>query len=95
MNRIAELLIRPGAQSRADARGLLRADARQLLVRIQAALKERSAAPASLTASAGGPGLPSGARKAGGLSDEARAHLADSAETLQQALAARLQRSGA
>ena len=30
-----------------------------------------------------------------GLSDETKAHLADSADTLEQALAAKLQRSGA
>ena len=30
-----------------------------------------------------------------GLSEEARAHLADSADTLEQAMSARLQRSGA
>jgi hypothetical protein len=30
-----------------------------------------------------------------GLSDETKAHLADSADTLEQALAARLQRTGA
>jgi len=34
------------------------------------------------------------AGKRGGLSDEARAHLADSADTLTQALQARLQRAG-
>ena len=36
-----------------------------------------------------------GAGRRGGLSEEARAHLADSADTLEQAISARLQRSGA
>ena len=31
----------------------------------------------------------------GGLSEEARAHLADSADSLEQAMSARLQRAGA
>ena len=35
------------------------------------------------------------ASRRGGLSAEARSHLQDSAETLSQALAAKLQRSGA
>ena len=35
------------------------------------------------------------ASRRGGLSEEARAHLADSADTLEQAISARLQRSGA
>jgi hypothetical protein len=35
------------------------------------------------------------ASRRGGLSEEARAHLADSADTLEQAMAARLQRTGA
>ena len=35
------------------------------------------------------------ASRRGGLSEEARAHLADSADTLEQAMSARLQRSGA
>jgi len=35
------------------------------------------------------------ARRRPGLSEEARAHLADSADTLEQALNARLQRAGA
>ena len=56
-----------------------RADARSLL-RVQA----QCAARAASTAPAG----------AAGLSAEARAHLADSAETLTQALQARLQRAG-
>jgi hypothetical protein len=70
MNRLASMLLRPGAVSRADARGLLRLQAQQLLTRINAAGKR------------------------GGLSAEARAHLADSADTLTQALQARLQRAG-
>ncbi len=71
VNRIAALLIRPGAATRADTRSAVRALARVLLDRIRSA----SARP--------------------GLSEETRAHLADSVDTLEQALSARLQRSGA
>ncbi|MEO7114515.1 MAG: zinc-dependent metalloprotease [Caldimonas sp.] len=71
INRIAALLVRPGAASRADTRSIVRAQARELLERIRAA------------------------RNRPGLSEEARAHLADSADTLEQALSARLQRAGA
>ncbi|WP_428424504.1 zinc-dependent metalloprotease [Methylibium sp.] len=65
VNRLAALLLRPGALSRADARSLLRAQSRTLLAQIASA------------------------RRHPGLSAEARAHLADSADTLSQALAAR------
>lgn len=65
MNRLAALLLRPGALSRADARSLLRAQSRALLAQIE------------------------NARRRPGLSAEARAHLADSADTLSQALSAR------
>ena len=71
VNRIAALLIRPGAASRSDTRSIVRMQARALLERIRAA----SHRP--------------------GLSEESRAHLADSADTLEQALSAKLQRSGA
>jgi len=71
VNRIAAMLLRPGASSRSDTRSIVRAQAKVLLERIRAA----------------------GHR--GGLSDEARAHLADSADTLEQAMSARLQRAGA
>jgi hypothetical protein len=70
LNRLASLLVRPSAASRADARSLLRVQGQELLNRINAASKRA------------------------GLSEEARAHLADSADTLQQALSAKLQRSG-
>jgi hypothetical protein len=69
-NRLATMLLRPTASSRADARSLLRVEAQGLLVRIN------------------------GASKRAGLSAEARAHLADSADTLTQALQAKLQRVG-
>lgn len=65
VNRVAALLLRPGALSRADARSLLRAQSRTLLAQMEVA------------------------RRRPGLSAEARAHLADSAETLSQALSAR------
>jgi hypothetical protein len=71
VNRVANLLLRPGSMSRADTRSLVRAQAQALLTRIQTASKR------------------------GGLGAEARAHLQDSADTLSQALAAKLQRAGA
>jgi len=64
------MLLRPAGSSRADAKSLARAEAQNLVARINAAVKRP------------------------GLSAEARAHLAESAETLTQALAARLQRAG-
>ena len=71
LNRIANILLRPGILARADARGLMRADAQALLARIETARKASN-----------------------GLSEEARAHLADSADTLSQALNSRLSRYG-
>jgi Met-zincin/Domain of unknown function (DUF5117) len=70
VNRLATMLLRPGAASRADARSLLRVEAQGLLARVN------------------------GAAKRPGLSAEARAHLSDSADTLTQALQARMQRAG-
>jgi hypothetical protein len=70
VNRVAGLLLRPGAMSRADARSLWRMQARDLLGRMQAALRRN------------------------GLGAEAAAHLRDSAQTLELALAAPLQRAG-
>ncbi|MEO6409501.1 MAG: zinc-dependent metalloprotease [Burkholderiaceae bacterium] len=71
VNRLAELLLRPSGLSRADARGLLRSEAQQLLARLQVATKRN------------------------GLAAPTQAHLRDSVETLSQALAARLVRTGA
>ncbi|MGZ5276881.1 MAG: zinc-dependent metalloprotease [Caldimonas sp.] len=71
VNRIAAVLLRPGASTRADTRSIVRVQAKALLERIRVASHRA------------------------GLSEEARAHLADSADTLEQALAARLQRTGA
>ena len=71
LNRVAALLLRPGAYSRADARGLLRAQAQELLGRVEAAARRT------------------------GLDADSRAHLLDSADTLRQALTARLPRAGA
>jgi hypothetical protein len=71
INRIAALLIHPGASNRADTRSVVRVQAKALLERIEAAGKRP------------------------GLSEEARAHLADSADTLEQALNARVLRAGA
>ena len=70
LNRVAALLLRPGALSRVDARGLMRAESQGLLGRMNAALRR------------------------GGLSTEAKAHLQDSADTLAQALSAKLLRAG-
>lgn len=71
LNRVAGLLLRPGAASRVDTRSLVRVQAQGLLTRINGALQR------------------------GSLSADARAHLQDSADTLNQALSARLQRAGA
>jgi hypothetical protein len=71
LNRIAGLLLRPGAASRVDTRSLVRVQAQGLLSRINSALQR------------------------GSLNADARAHLQDSADTLNQALSARLQRAGA
>ena len=70
VNRVAALLLRPQALTRADARALVRVQARSLERRVDAA-----------------------SRRAG-LAPETRAHLQDSADTLRQALAAQLVRSG-
>jgi hypothetical protein len=71
VNRLAAMLLRPGAASRADTRSLVRSQARVLLERVRVASR-RSV-----------------------FSEETRAHLQDSADTLEQALTARLQRAGA
>ncbi len=71
VNRVANLLLRPQALSRADARGLLRVQAKALAAQLDAASRRR------------------------GLGPEIQAHLKDSADTLNQALAARLVRAGA
>ena len=70
VNRVSTLLLRPQALSRADARSLLRAQARTLAKKIDSASQRA------------------------GLTPETRAHLQDSAETLAQALAAQMVRSG-
>ena len=70
VTRIANQLLRPAALSRADARSLVRAQAKTLLTRLNAAAKRP------------------------GLSPEAQVHLQDSADTLQQALTAKLARAG-
>ncbi|MBL0085221.1 MAG: zinc-dependent metalloprotease [Ideonella sp.] len=70
VNRIASQLMRPSAGSRADARALLRSQARALLPRLNAAAHRAA------------------------LSEEARAHLQEAANTLGLALAAPLVRMG-
>ena len=69
INRLASAVLRPTSLPRADARGLLRVQARAVLARLDVA-----------------------SRHTGALDAETRAHLADSADTLRQALAAPLQR---
>ena len=70
VNRVASMLLRPGASSRSDTRGVVRAQAKVLLARIR------------------------GAEHRPGLSEESRAHLSDSADSLEQAIDAKLQRAG-
>lgn len=70
VNRITASLLQPGGAGRADARSLMRAQARALLARLNAADQRR------------------------GLDADTRAHLQDSADTLSQALAARIVRPG-
>ncbi len=70
VNRVANQLLRPQTQSRADARSLWRVRAKALAEQLNAAAQR------------------------GGLNDATRAHLHDSADTLNQALAAKLARQG-
>ena len=71
INRIAAMLLRPSASSRADTRSVVRAQAKVLLAKIRVAAVRP------------------------GLSEEARDHLVDSADSLEQAMDAKLQRAGA
>jgi len=73
LNRMTTSLLRPTGASRADARSLLRSEARSLRRQIDDAEKRANS----------------------GLSLEARAHLGDCADTLDQTLAAPLARTGA
>ena len=70
VNRVANQLLRPQTQSRADARSLWRASAKSLAAQLDAAARRK------------------------GLNEATRSHLQDSAETLNQALAAKLVRQG-
>ncbi|MCO5123787.1 MAG: zinc-dependent metalloprotease [Rhizobacter sp.] len=70
VNRLANQLLRPQTQSRADARSLWRVRARSLAAQLNTAARRP------------------------GLSEATRAHLQDSADTLNQALAAKLTRQG-
>jgi hypothetical protein len=71
VNRVAGTLVRPGPQTRADARSLLRVQAVTLQAQLDKALKRQN-----------------------GMDAATRAHLQDSADTLSQALSARLYRAG-
>ncbi len=70
VNRVANQLLRPQTQSRADARSLWRVRAKALAEQLNTASHRN------------------------GLSDATRAHLQDSADTLNQALSAKLSRQG-
>ena len=70
VNRLANQLLRPQSQTRADVRSLRRMQAKALAKQLEAAARR------------------------GGLNEATRAHLDDSADTLNQALAAKLERQG-
>ncbi len=72
LNRLASAVLRPSPQARADARGLVRASARSLLARLEAAQNRGGRA----------------------MDADTRTHLADSIDTLQQALRAVIPRQG-
>ena len=79
VNRLSFAVLRPTPGARADARGALRKEALALLARLDAATAARPAGPrAGATA----------------MDDATRTHLADSAESLRQSLAAKLPRAG-
>jgi Met-zincin/Domain of unknown function (DUF5117) len=71
VNRVAGTLVRPGPQTRADARSLLRVQAVELQAQLDKALMRQN-----------------------GMDAATRAHLQDSADTLSQALSAKLFRAG-
>ncbi len=75
VNRLVAALLRTSPTVRADARGLLRDQARELAVRLQVAQNARG-------------------KRRGDPRDETGVHLADSLDSLRQALAAPLQRQG-
>jgi Met-zincin/Domain of unknown function (DUF5117) len=75
VNRLVTALLRTSPTARADARGLLRQQARQLLARLEGAQAQR------------------GGRR-GSADNDNGVHLADSIDSLRQALAAPLQRQG-
>jgi len=75
VNRLVAALLRTSPTVRADARGLLRQQARQLLARLEAVQGPRSS-------------------RRGGADSDTGVHLADSIDSLRQALAAPLQRQG-
>jgi hypothetical protein len=75
VNRLVAALLRTTPTVRADARGLLRQQARALLARLEAAQARR-------------------AGRAGMTDSETGVHLADSVDSLRQALTAPLQRQG-
>ena len=70
VNRLANALLRPNPQARADARGLLRLEAQALSAQLSKAAKRTQK-----------------------LDTQTRAHLQDSADTLNEALSAKLQRA--
>lgn len=79
INRLALAAVRPAPSARVDSRGLLRVQARAVLARLEAAQARNHGVK--------------GRGKSAVVSDTS-AHLADSVDTLRQALAATLQRQG-
>ena len=71
VNRVANALLRPSPQARADARSLMRVQALELQIQLDKALKRKN-----------------------GMDAATRAHLQDSADTLSQALSAKVYRAG-
>ncbi|MEN9629370.1 MAG: hypothetical protein RJA10_2597, partial [Pseudomonadota bacterium] len=78
VNRLSFAVLRPTPGARADARGALRTEAQGLLARMDAALLAR----------------PAGKAGPASMDEATRTHLADSAESLRQSLAAKLPRAG-
>ncbi len=85
VNRVAAALLRPSPLARADARGFVRVQARLLLARLEAAQGD---------AKGGGRRGGKAAAAHGGIDAETRAHIADSVDSLRQALTAPTLRLG-
>jgi hypothetical protein len=86
VNRLAFAVLRPTPGARADARGVLRREAQLLLARLDAANGGKAPVKAVQRQKPRDPGTT--------FDDVTRNHLADSADSLRQALAAQLPRAG-